>query len=189
MDEPQGAESVIHLADPAVELEAAYLDMVADHLRAGDDGPKKQLEPFAADFAAYVRALHAYARGENLPDGAVPQNTYWLMRGRTILGTARLRHRLNERLEHEGGHVGYGIRPSERGKGCATRLLALMLDKARARGLTRVLVTCNEDNIASRRVIEKNGGRLEDRRISDRTGKAVLRFWIDLAPPLQAERR
>jgi predicted acetyltransferase len=83
-------------------------------------------------------------------------------------------------LEHHGGHVGYAIRPSERLKGYGTRLLALTLDKAREMGLGRVLVTCDTDNFASVRVIEKNGGVLENQVISNRSGKMISRYWIAL---------
>ncbi|MHB8934154.1 MAG: GNAT family N-acetyltransferase, partial [Bellilinea sp.] len=93
---------------------------------------------------------------------------------------SRLRHRLTPLLEEEGGHIGYDIRPSERGKGYATLLLALTLEKARESGMAGVLVTCDEDNIASARVIEKNKGQLLNTVVSQTSGKQVRRYWIDL---------
>ena len=85
-------------------------------------------------------------------------------------------------LEVEGGHIGYAVRPSARGRGVATHLLALTLLEARRRGLSRVLLTCDDDNRASARVIEKNGGREIEPTISPRSGKVVRRFWIDVPP-------
>jgi len=170
----------LRLVDPTAELERAYTEMVLDFRAAGEPFHQGYYDDLA-DFPAFVRKLLGQARGENLPEGYVPCNHYWLVRnGTTVTGTSRLRHRLIPTLKNEGGHIGYDIRPSERGKGYATRLLAMTLEKARAMGIPRALVTCDDDNAASARVIEKNGGRLAGRGVSDRTGKAVRRYWIDL---------
>ena len=79
-------------------------------------------------------------------------------------------------LEREGGHVGYDIRPSERNRGYGTEILRLTLEEARVRNIVPILVTCDDDNIASIRVIEKNGGRLVGNAISEISGKRVLRY-------------
>ena len=106
---------------------------------------------------------------------------FWLVRGGTaIVGTSQLRHTLTPDLEHEGGHIGYNIRPSQRRKGYGTRLLGLLLGKARGLGLQRVLLTCDTDNVASARIIEKNGGRLDSDGISGKSGKPISRYWIEL---------
>ena len=81
-------------------------------------------------------------------------------------------------LEKEGGHIGYDIRPSERRKGYGTVLLALTLKKAQELGLHEVLVTCDSDNVDSVRIIEKNGGELIGRAVSEHTGKEVNRYRI-----------
>ncbi len=88
-----------------------------------------------------------------------------------------LRPELNEALENFYGHVGYTGRPSLRRRGIARRALGEVLRRAADRGLDRVLVTCVEDNVASRRVIEANGGKLEDTRV-DPEGRAMRRYWI-----------
>ena len=85
-----------------------------------------------------------------------------------------------EALRDFGGHVGYGVRPSERGKGYATRMLVMALDKARQLGLKRVLITCDKDNLASARVIQKNGGVLGSESYSPQGGRVTQRYWIDL---------
>jgi predicted acetyltransferase len=96
------------------------------------------------------------------------------------VGASRLRHALTPALEDIGGHIGYDIRPTERRKGYGTRLLALMLHKAKALGLARVFLTCDTENVASAKIIEKNGGVLASQSVSPRAGVLVSRYWIEL---------
>lgn len=133
------------------------------------------------EYAVLLHRQQADSRGVELPAGRVPQSVYYLMRGGNyIIGSSRLRHTLTPLLEQEGGHIGYDVRPSQRGKGYATQLLALTLEEARCLGLTGVLVTCDDDNYASARVIEKNGGMLLNKIIPKDGDKLVRRYWIDL---------
>ena len=174
-DEPQ-------LIDPTAQLSEAYLSFIDEFQAAGEQSHKEdraKIEQLGG-FAAYVRRIGEKAKGIDIPEGKVPGNTYWLVHGQEVLGTIRLRCALNAQLENEGGHIGYDVRPSQRGKGYATLMLKLVLDRARRAGLKRVLVTCNRDNAASARVIENNGGVWEDERISQESGKTVSRYWIDL---------
>lgn len=99
-----------------------------------------------------------------------------------LVGVIQLRHDLNEYLRNFGGHIGYSVRPSEQGKGYATEMLHLCLIEAHGLGLEKVLVTCDDDNIGSRRVIEKAGGVLENAVDNPTTGKQTLRFWVTLPP-------
>jgi predicted acetyltransferase len=96
-----------------------------------------------------------------------------------IVGVVNIRHGLTEKLMNNGGHIGYGIRPSARQKGYATRLLALSLEKLKELGVHRALVVCDERNIASERTILKNGG-VPDVNYVEEDGNVVKRFWIDL---------
>ncbi|MED4162879.1 GNAT family N-acetyltransferase, partial [Halalkalibacterium halodurans] len=77
------------------------------------------------------------------------------------------------------GHIGYGIRPSERGKGYATLMLKLGLEKAAALGLEKVLITCDKENLPSARTIQRNVGVL-DSEVVDERGIAIQRYWIKL---------
>ena len=96
-----------------------------------------------------------------------------------IVGTIQLRHELNEELLLSGGHIGYGVRPFERRKGCATQMLALALERCKGLGLDRALITCNRENEASAATIRKGGGVLENE-IPDKNGKITQRYWINL---------
>ncbi len=124
-------------------------------------------------FAAYVTSLRAEAEEETpRPEGFVPSTTWWWIEDAAYLGRIALRHRLTERLRRLGGHIGYDVRPSARRRGHATAMLAAVLPVAHAMDIDPVLVTCDVDNMASRRVIEANGGVLENE------VEAKLRFWV-----------
>jgi predicted acetyltransferase len=131
-----------------------------------------------AGFAAFVAELVA-ARLEETPrpDGFVASTTLWYADGDVYHGRLTIRHRLTPLLLEEGGHIGYDVRPSSRHRGYATAMLAEALPIARALGICDVLLTCDDSNIASRSVIERNGGVLED----VRSGKR--RYWIREEPP------
>lgn len=160
-------------------MKSALFAMADDFCAAGEDHYCEILD----DFDAFVPKQEDYSQGRNLADGHVPATMFWLVRDDgTVLGRANLRHRLTRALEKEGGHIGYAICPSQRRKGYGARILALALLEARAFGLTRVLVTCDTDNVASTRIIQKNGGVLASEGISERSGKPICRYWIDLVP-------
>lgn len=115
----------------------------------------------------------------NPPEGLVPSTAYFFAdRAGRVLGAIDFRHELNDYLLHYAGHIGYGIRPSCRGKGLAPYMLALCLEKAREQGLARVLVTCDDENQASASTIEDCGGELENR--VEEEGRLTRRYWIDL---------
>ena len=136
----------------------------------GNDGHGIPFE----DFPSYLLKHIKSANRVDLPVGIVPQTTYWLTDGNLILGLIKLRHYLTEGLLEHGGHIGYAVHPDHRGKGYGKRMLALILEKARLKGLDSVLLTCNQDNYGSRSVIEANGGRLWKESEKSRW------YWIDL---------
>jgi predicted acetyltransferase len=105
----------------------------------------------------------------------VPHSTRWVVEGDEFLGSLSLRHVLTPGLRAVGGHIGYSVRPSARGRGVATEGLRLMLPVAAGLGIDPVLVTCDDDNLASARVIERNGGVLED------VLRGKRRYWIAIA--------
>jgi predicted acetyltransferase len=106
----------------------------------------------------------------------VPMDSYFIETDGRILGEIYIRHRLTPRLEKVGGHVGYKVRPSCRNRGVASAALRLALDRLAELGVASALVTCNTNNAASARVIEKCGGRrIEDAVLEDRVER---RYWI-----------
>lgn len=133
-----------------------------------------------ASFADYVRRLERWSRGEDLAEDFVPNTFLVEVVGEVIVGRVSLRHELNAFLERYGGHVGYGVVPSQRGRGYATEMLRLTLPIAVSLGLARLLVTCDDDNVASIRVIEKNGGVFEGFTTSLGLERPGRRYWIDV---------
>ena len=129
------------------------------------------LEP--EGFAAMVRVVvAAKAPFSPRPKGYVPWTELWMAEGDEYLGRITLRHELTDALFTWGGHIGYAVRPSARRRGHASAALRAMLVVADSRGIDPVLVTCDVDNVASRRVIERAGGEYEDVREGKR------RYWV-----------
>ena len=174
-------EERIRLIEPTEALREAYLSFVEEFRVAEGAEPPGTGWHSDDNFDELIGRLRDYAQGKNLPADWVPDSTYWLVRGEHIIGTCDIRHRLTEALRDFGGHIGYSIRPGERNKGFGTLMLKLALEKARALGIGRALITCGKDNIASQRVILKNGGVLDSESYSERAGRVTQRYWIDLS--------
>ncbi|MFI6701139.1 GNAT family N-acetyltransferase [Streptomyces sp. NPDC050509] len=170
---------------PDIRLHASFLDAMEEFVEEGAVERSlllHEMEEYAATwhspevFAAYCERLNAEPLEETPRiQGWVPCTTLWYADGDTFLGRLAIRHRLNPFLRELGGHIGYAVRPTARRRGHATAMLTAALPIARALSIDSVLVTCDTDNTASRKVIEAAGGKLED----ERGGK--LRFWIPTA--------
>lgn len=115
---------------------------------------------------------------KKLKKGYVPGASYWLMNGNKYLGEVRIRPKLNKKLMKEGGNIGYGIRPSKRKMGYGTKILELGLRKIQRFGAKKVLVTCDDDNVGSYKIIEANGGVLKNKVVNK--GKKIRRYYIKI---------
>ena len=129
------------------------------------------------DFEYYIENLDTT---EDNKDGWVPDTTlFCLDKDRDVfVGAVNIRHYLNENLLRTGGHIGDGVRPSERKKGYATAMIALALEECKKLGISRVLMCCDKENIASAKSIIRNGGVLENE-VED-NGHIEQRYWIQL---------
>jgi len=170
------------LVEPAEQYGEGFLAAEGEFAEAGGERLFDRHLGLINDFAAYVQQLGAeQARQPNEP-GRVPSSWFWLIDGQVYVGRVSLRHRLNPRLRRFGGHIGYEIRPSRRGRGYGKQALALALQHACRIGLRRVLLVCSQTNVASPRIIEANGGVLEGVfRVRERS-EPVRRYWIQLGP-------
>ena len=128
----------------------------------------------------WLEELKKRSSEDTVPKGLVPSSTYLAVREKDnyIVGMIDIRHYLNEYLTQVGGHIGYGVRKTERNKGYAKQMLKLALEKCKELKIKKVLITCDEDNIASEKVILSANAKLED--IRNVNGENKKRFWIDL---------
>ncbi|HEU0102644.1 MAG TPA: GNAT family N-acetyltransferase [Mycobacteriales bacterium] len=124
-------------------------------------------------WAVYVHRLRQYARGLDLPADLVPAAFLVADVGGDVVGRVSIRYQLNDSLRRLGGHIGYGVRPGFRRRGYATEILRQSLVVARAQGVGRALLTCDDANAGSARTIERCGGRLLE------TEAGTRRYWID----------
>ena len=171
-----------NLAPPGMRHARSYVAALREGFRRGDQEivSEQRVRQIEADFARYLAAITNQTGDIRLLTGEkvrkVPFSLHWLSEGDLFIGEASIRHELNSHLLQEGGHVGYGIRPSHRGRGYGKRILALALFECRRLGIERALVTCLDSNIASARIIEANGGCLENV-IAAPSGRGPLRRY------------
>ena len=164
----------VELRKPRLEDKIAILEMLEDFEATGGrrDGFFGRADFVYED---WLKTIQLAEVGLGLPEGFVPyiQLVAFTADGQAV-GFLNLRLLLNDHLLQEGGHIGYSVRPSARGKGLAKEQLRQGLQVAKSKNIRQVLVTCDSDNVASRAVILANGGALED----IRGGKE--RYWIDV---------
>ena len=128
----------------------------------------------------WLEELNKRSCEDTVPKGLVPSSTYLGVREKDnyIVGMIDIRHYLNEYLTQVGGNIGYSVRKTERNKGYAKQMLKLVLEKCKELKIKKVLITCDEDNIASEKVILSANAKFEDIRCI--AGENIKRFWIEL---------
>jgi predicted acetyltransferase len=176
------------LIPPTIRVHASFLAAV-DELRAdGQGGPAdystvgREIREYGSvwhqpeEFLRYVQHLRNREAEDHAREaGRVPETTLWWVRRDEYLGRIDIRHRLTDGLRAWGGHIGYDVRPSARQRGHGTAMLAAALPLARALSIDPALITCEDSNIGSRKIIEASGGRLADQHGSR------LRYWVPTA--------
>lgn len=179
---------MIELVRPSVDLADSWWAMVdsfGDETIHGSSYRPSDREVLRDPdaFALWVDWLAQMERpGAHVPEGRVPSSNRWILEDGRVVGTIAVRHELNGFLRQTGGHIGYAVEPGSRRRGIARAALGLGLALAARRGIDRVLVTCEEDNIASARTIEGAGGVLEDVR------GGLRRYWINTGPRADSDR-
>lgn len=173
------------LVTPTTEVHASFVEAMAEFASEGrgtladDSMVGREIRERSAGwndpagFARYVEAVVAESLPDSpRPEGYVPATTLWWVEGDTYLARIAIRHELTPWLLEQGGHIGYDVRPSARRRGHATAMLRAALPVAHRLGISSALVTCDHDNLGSRKVIEACGGVLDDRRADK------LRYWV-----------
>jgi len=172
---------MLRLIQPCQAYLASYTEAFDEyrsfHRRSGN--PYRN--PHVQDVLAYFDNMR---NARDLPAGYVGSTTFWLVddEQQRFLGQIDIRHSLTERLLHYGGHIGYAVRLGEWNKGYGTLMLQLVLPHAKALGITRCLITCDDDNPGSARVMEKNDFILGDKIDNVIDGQAIVtrRYWKNL---------
>ena len=174
----KGEEMKLQLVKLEKKYEPLLIDMMEEWYQTGE-----RIVPYAIrkadyrDFETYLESIEVKEDTEE----AVKDSTFFVLdkeRNRFV-GAVNIRHRLNEKLFLSGGHIGDGVRPSERRKGYATEIIRLALLECKKLGLTKVLMVCDKDNIGSAKSIQNNGGVLENEILED--GVLEQRYWIDIS--------
>ena len=172
----------LKLVKGSYEYKEQIIDMLKEWMDYNENHPEANTSPNAIfrnnyeDFKYYLAHLECKEPREEL----VPDSTFFCFdeKRNLMVGAVNIRHDLNDYLLKYGGHIGDGIRPSERRKGYATEMIRLALEECRKLGLTRVLVTCDKNNIGSAKSIIRNGGILENEVLEK--GVIKQRYWIAL---------
>lgn len=148
-----------------------------------DDDYSPNTERIFGDPNTIIQKSRDYENGVNMKPGYVKATTLWLIDNNQFIGEINIRHELTDYLLNYGGHIGYEIRYSMRNKGYGTKMLLMTLPYCKeVLKLQKVLITCDDDNIGSAKVIEKNGGIMENVVINDidRGIVKTRRYWINL---------
>ena len=144
------------LVEPNQKFQKSFENYALAYRKINDkhyfDKYKKALE----NFRDYLNDLHNYSEGNDLPKGEVITSTFWLIDKKDVVGVVRIRHQEIE----SAGHIGYDISPDYRNRGYGFQILKLALEKAKKIGIEELILTCNIDNAASKKIIEKNNGKL-----------------------------
>ena len=165
------------LKEPHIIYKNTYLEMIEEWISSGEEFVPFTLEFDTSDFEKFIRYTNSFKTVK--PEGFVHHSTFWLItENEEIAGVSNLRHYLNEKLLTEGGHIGFGIRPSFRRKGYASKLLELTLIEAKKLDITKALLTCDKSNTGSSRTIQKNNGILW----KEQSLEGIIKqyFWIDI---------
>lgn len=164
------------LARPDVRYKDSFINALREFHTVDNYTPPWNWDKLKNNFDEYVTLRCSYKTDP--PQGRVPQTEYWLIDDDQFIGQIDIRHHLNDALKRFGGHIGYRIRPSARQQGYGTLQLKLALPKVWGLGIQRALVTCDDDNIGSQRIIEANGGILHDK-IDNGRYSLTRRYWIN----------
>jgi predicted acetyltransferase len=178
---------MLRLVLPDSRYLASYVEALREGFYSGAGKPMQEgeIRKIEADPTEHFEKLNSqggiFTPEDNIPRKRVPHNVYWLVEDDVFIGYCWLRYELNDFLEQYAGHVGYGIRPKMQRQGYGKKMLQLGLKKLVERDVKRVLVTCGDNNPASRKIIESCGGKLENVIPSVFNGSDMeCRFWIDL---------
>lgn len=146
--------SDLFLIEPNKEYQKSFENYALAYRNINDEHYFKKYKKALENFQGYLNDIFNYSKGNNLPKEDVMTSTFWLIDNKEVVGVVRIRH---EEVD-SAGHIGYDISPNFRNKGYGNQILKLALEKAIKIGIKEIVLTCNIDNITSRKIIENNNG-------------------------------
>ena len=168
------------LISPDTNYKESYQNLILDFKKEGDPLTPFTLKEDYTDFDSLVERLKGYSKGIGISSTFVKHESFWLVDSQQqIVGTSNLRLKLTDSLKRIGGHIGYGVKPSKRRKGYATKILEKTLEVAKSYGIMEVLLTCDHNNIGSIKTIINNGGKLESQEFLEDKNITINRYWIN----------
>lgn len=170
----------MNLVLPCKKYEKGYYELVNSAIKNKDELEMGNAYRNGESYQDMLNRLKDRRNGIGISNRDVPATVYFIIDNHKVVGTIDLRHKLNDNYFSRLGHVAYYIKPEERKKGYATKALSLAMKKYKKHKMKNILITCFEDNYASRKVIEKNGGKFEKTFYDDVTQKYIQRFWINI---------
>lgn len=172
----------MELIQPNQKYKESFIQALYEYQKEGGY-PTVNIEHRRKNFGAYLERLENESKGiyKDTKQSRVPMFQLWLIDNESYIGTSLLRPKIEGDLFNRGGHISYEIRPSERRKGYGKKILALTLLKAKEHGLEKVLLTCDESNIASKKIIEHNGGIADTPFFEKGMSEQKLRYWINIS--------
>ncbi|EST12107.1 GNAT family N-acetyltransferase [Sporolactobacillus laevolacticus] len=165
----------LYLTKPNKNYQSSFENYALAYQKVNDTYYFEKYEKALHDFDWYIQDLDDQSRGINIPQDWVATSTFWLIDKDIVVGVVRIRHQEVE----SAGHIGYDISPCFRGRGYGTQILKLAIKEAKKIGVEEVIVTCNTENTASRKIIEKNNGKLLGTIYDDEEKEFLYKYKID----------
>ena len=165
------------LVTPSAVYQQSYLDYIAE--LGNEERYPFPLDFDHHDFSQMLTRIEGFASGESLPDGYVQSSTFWLIDNEQIVGVTNIRHRLNDAIKHCGGHIGIGIRPSQRGKGIGRELMQMSINYLQQLNVRSIHIHCYKQNLASSKMIQACAGRLDSELVDG--DQIVQRYIVNIA--------
>ncbi|BCZ47216.1 acetyltransferase [Clostridium gelidum] len=167
----------LFLVEPNKQYQKSFENYALTYRKINDEHYFNKYKKALENFQDYLNNLQNYSKGNELPQGEVVTSTFWLIDKKEVVGVVRIRHQEVECA----GHIGYDISPDYRNRGYGFQILKLALGKAINIGIEEVILTCNIDNTASKKIIEKNNGKLLGTIFDEEDNEYLYKYSITVA--------
>lgn len=166
------------LVEPNEKYQKSFENYALSYGKINDEHYFNKYKKALDNFQDYLKELQDYSHGNDLPQGEVETSTFWLVDKEEVVGVVRIRHQEVECA----GHIGYDISPNFRNRGYGFQILKLALEKAARIGIDEAILTCNIENTGSKKVIEKNNGKLLGTIFDEEENEYLYKYSITLTP-------